>query len=95
MVKAKVLYYFQSLNPEKGEALAEVKKEHVEKLPLRKVSKEQQELFLNLVDQILAAKQRDPAANVAALEAEIDAHVYRLYGLTVEESAVVVESVGR
>ena len=51
--------------------------------------------IIALVTQILAAKQHDPAADVAALEAEIDAHVYRLYELTAEEIAVVEESVRR
>lgn len=42
-----------------------------------------------IVSQILAAKQTDPAADTAALEAEIDRLVYGLYGLTEEEIALV------
>jgi hypothetical protein len=42
-----------------------------------------------LVDRILAAKKADPAADTSALETEIDALVYRLYGLTEDEIAVV------
>ena len=42
-----------------------------------------------LVDQILAAKQRDPAADTRALETEIDRRVSALYGLTPEEIAIV------
>jgi hypothetical protein len=42
-----------------------------------------------LVDRILAAKKADPAADTSALEAEIDQLVYKLYGLTDEEIAVV------
>ena len=38
---------------------------------------------------ILAAKKADPAADTSALEAEIDQLVYKLYGLTDEEIAVV------
>ena len=41
------------------------------------------------VDRILAAKKADPAADTSALEAEIDRLVYKLYGLTDEEIAVV------
>jgi adenine-specific DNA-methyltransferase len=41
------------------------------------------------VDQILAQKQSTPAADTAALEAEIDALVYGLYGLTEAEVALV------
>jgi hypothetical protein len=37
----------------------------------------------------LAAKKRNPEADVSALEGEIDQLVYKLYGLTKEEIAVV------
>jgi len=46
-----------------------------------------------LVDQILTAKSADPAADVSALEREIDQLVYHLYGLTPEEIAVVEGSI--
>ena len=41
----------------------------------------------------IPAKHRDPAAEVSALEREIDRHVYRLYGLTPEEIAIVEENI--
>jgi hypothetical protein len=58
-------------------------------IPVKRVSQEQQQPVVKLVDRILAAKRADARADVSALEAEIDAHVYRLYGLTAEEIAVV------
>ncbi len=42
-----------------------------------------------LVTRILAAKKADPAADTSALEREIDEQVYKLYGLTAEEIAIV------
>ena len=42
-----------------------------------------------VVDQILAAKDADPASDSSALEAEIDRLVYDLYGLTEDEVAAV------
>jgi len=42
-----------------------------------------------LVDQILAAKRADAAADTSRLEAEIDRHVYALYGLTEAEIKIV------
>jgi len=42
-----------------------------------------------LVDQILAAKRADARADTSAWEAEIDRHVYALYGLTPEEIKIV------
>ncbi|MBI2909645.1 MAG: hypothetical protein HYX92_18555 [Chloroflexi bacterium] len=47
--------------------------------------------FEGLVSPILAAKAAEPEADVAALEREIDQLVYRLYGLTREEIAMVEE----
>ena len=41
------------------------------------------------MSQILAAKKRNSEMDTAALEWEIDQLVYRLYGLTTEEIAVV------
>ena len=41
------------------------------------------------VDRILALKARDAAADVSALEREIDELVYALYGLTPEEIKIV------
>ena len=43
----------------------------------------------NLVDKILAAKRANPAADVSAMEREIDQHVYKLYNLTPEEIKIV------
>ena len=50
--------------------------------------------IIALVDRILAAKKRDPAADVAALEREVDERVYRLYGLTKAEIRIVEEAAG-
>ena len=43
----------------------------------------------NLVTRILSAKASDLSADTSALEAQIDAHVFALYGLTDEEIAIV------
>ena len=45
--------------------------------------------FIQLVDGILSAKAADAEADTTALEEEIDRLVYKLYGLTDEEIAVV------
>jgi type I restriction-modification system DNA methylase subunit len=80
------------INPEKGETLAEVKKNHVEELPLPKVAfddPQKQKSIIALVDRILAVKQRDVEADTSALEQEIDQLVYQLYDLTPEEIQIV------
>ena len=44
---------------------------------------------INLVNQILDAKQENPQADTFELENEIDQLVYQLYGLTDEDFAVI------
>ena len=43
----------------------------------------------SIVDKILAAKKKDSNADTSALESEIDQLVYKLYGLTDDEIAIV------
>lgn len=75
--------------------------QYIEQLPVRRINlrlsqeKEAHDRVLGLVNKILAAKRADPAADISALEAEIDQLVYQLYGLTSEEIALVEESVKR
>jgi len=45
--------------------------------------------IVKLVNQILTAKHSDPNADTSALERQIDEIVYKLYGLTPEEIAIV------
>ncbi|MBC7446476.1 MAG: Eco57I restriction-modification methylase domain-containing protein, partial [Hymenobacteraceae bacterium] len=62
-------------------------KQYVEQLPIPRATPEQQAPIVALVEQILAAKATNPAADTTALEGEIDALVAALYGLTAEEAA--------
>jgi hypothetical protein len=59
------------------------------KLPIPDVPPERQQPLVELVDRILAAKRADSAADIAALEAELDRLVCGLYGLTTPETAMV------
>ena len=80
-------FIYGFINPERGEALAQVKKKHVEQLPIAVA--ENDDIIVQLVDKILAAKKSDPQADTSAWEREIDLMVYRLYGLTYDEVLVV------
>ena len=66
-----------------------ISKTFLEKLPIPKINDNLNKSFITLVDQILAAKQKDPKADTSALERQIDEMVYELYGLTPEEIAIV------
>ncbi|MCI0698915.1 N-6 DNA methylase [candidate division KSB1 bacterium] len=71
-----------------------VQRNELASLPIKFESSNQSSIkaFSAFVDQILAAKRANPAADVSALEGEIDQLVYRLYGLTAEEIAIVEEA---
>lgn len=68
-----------------------IKAEYLKDTPIPNASKHDQEILSDLARRILAFKRADPAADVSALEREIDQHVYRLYGLTPEEIKIVEE----
>jgi hypothetical protein len=80
---------YNSLVKEAGRVFPQVKLMHVKKLPFVIAEKTKQKNIAILVMQILAAKERNSAANTTAKEREIDRLVYELYSLTEEEIAIV------
>lgn len=79
-------FIYGYINPERGEALAQVKKNHVEQLP---IAIGEENAIKNLVDDILNKKEEDPQADTSTLENEVDKKVYHLYGLTFDEVIIV------
>ncbi len=70
------------------------KKAFIERLPIPKITPENQKLADKITDgakAILALKEKDPKANTQKLEKEIDALVYQLYNLTAEEIKIIEE----
>lgn len=65
------------------------KKDFLLKVPIPTATSEQQQEIITLVDQILSAKKSDPSADTSTQESQIDQLVYKLYGLTPEEIAIV------
>jgi len=72
----------------KGEML-ELYQKPLSEIPIKKISLSAQQPFITLVDQILAAKQKEPDADTSALERQIDQMVYKLYDLAPEEIEIV------
>ena len=68
---------------------SDVNPEYIRNIPIPPATAAEQKRIIGLVDRILAAKAADAGADVSGLEAEIDALVYRLYGLSDEEIATV------
>lgn len=89
LLNSKLFAFFYSyLSQEtEGRAFAQVKTTYIKKLPIP-VSIPCNEI-VSIVPRILAAKGRNAAADVSALEREIDQLVYALYGLTSEEIKIV------
>ena len=61
----------------------------LEALPIPAATSAQQKPIVALVDRILSAKRRNPSADTSDLERQIDALVYKLYGLSKNEIVVV------
>jgi hypothetical protein len=80
-------FYYETLNPEKGEVLAEVKKQNVEKLLIKIANNKTQFIFIQRVDEIIALKSQ--GKDTTALEQQIDNMVYKLYELTYEEVKII------
>ncbi|GAA9106708.1 class I SAM-dependent DNA methyltransferase [Helicobacter pylori] len=77
-----------------GESGYRYKKAFIERLPIPKITPENQKLADKITDgakAILEAKEKDPKANTQKLEKEIDALVYQLYNLTDEEIKTIEE----
>ncbi|GAA7224957.1 class I SAM-dependent DNA methyltransferase [Helicobacter pylori] len=75
-----------------GESGYRYKKAFIERLPIPKITPQNQELAHKITDcakAILEAKEKDPKANTQKLEKEIDALVYQLYNLTDEEIKII------
>jgi len=78
-------FYYQFLNPEKGEVLAEVKKENVEKLLVKEIDRKKQYPFIFLVDFLLNIKANESVGENEKLisyewfEQVLNGCVYELY----------------
>jgi adenine-specific DNA-methyltransferase len=86
--------YFQWLyhrGKRKGEML-ELFQVPLSEIPIKRISKGEQVVFIKLAEKILTARNRDPDEDTTKWETEIDQLVYELYGLTPDEIKLVEES---
>lgn len=90
LINSKMMnYYYQYLNPEKGEALAEVKKTHVEMLAIMAANINIQDQIVKLVKTLMIKKSK--GENTLQLERNVDSIVYHLYGLNEDEIRIIEE----
>ena len=78
LINSKLLDYYHSLlNPEKGEALAEVKKENLARLPIKTADKQTQDKVIALVESLLRHE-----GDFTVLSDQLNQIVFEIYGLT-------------
>ncbi|EIX7260928.1 Eco57I restriction-modification methylase domain-containing protein [Campylobacter coli] len=87
-----IFYYFKNIGhlySDKGFLLSN---QYVEKFPILKIHSKNQKIadeLINLVDEILKAKEQDKNANTQELENKINSLVYKLYNLTEEDIKII------
>ncbi|MDR2755560.1 MAG: Eco57I restriction-modification methylase domain-containing protein [Planctomycetaceae bacterium] len=69
------------------------KKEFLSQLPIPDILLTEQQPIITLVDKILSAKKKNPAADTSTLEQQIDSLIYGLYGITPKEQAIIEKSI--
>ena len=82
-------YYFSQKTARIAGGRMRYTKQYVEQIPIPQIPLKEQQPFIILVDQTLAAKKDNPHSDTTLLERQIDEMVYKLYELTYEEVKVV------
>ena len=82
-------YLFSQIGSTSGGGTTRWQAFTMERLFVPRATKEKQSRMAGLVERLLATKSADTEVNTSVFESQIDAQVYRLYGLTSEEIAVV------
>ncbi len=94
LLNSKCIYFAMRKFYMGGGIEGELKTNNLEKIPIPKITPQNQKLAHKITDgaeAILKSKEKDPKANTQKLEKEIDALVYQLYNLTDEEIKIIEE----
>lgn len=93
LLNSQALWWFiQQTAASKQGGFYEFKPMYVTQLPIPPATTKQRSAIEQLVERIMAAKQKNSVADVAAQEQEIDELVYKLYNLTPEEIRIIEDS---
>lgn len=85
-------WYFKQIGATLGANGYEMSKIFVEKLPIPKITNENENLtdeLVNLVNQILALKAENSSADTSQLEKDIDNLIYKLYNLSPNDIKII------
>jgi hypothetical protein len=91
LINSKLANYL--LDQIRGIGNIDINPEYLKNIAIPKASLEQQQIFVNLIDQILNLKQL--SLSTLELEEEIDNMVYKLYELTFEEVLIIEPNFSR
>ena len=80
-------WHYKQISVQLGSGTVRMFSIYVKQLPIPQISKIEQQPFINLVDKIILAKERK--RNTQVLEQEINLLVYKLYGLSMREIAII------
>jgi hypothetical protein len=83
-------YYKYKFSTKKEDVFPEIQTYFFEQLPI--TNTENQQPIMSLVEKILSKKQHDSQSDTSQLEAEIDANIFHLYGVTEKEMMMVLLS---
>jgi hypothetical protein len=92
VLNSKMGHYLLKDAPKTGTGDLLISVQALEPVRIPMLSQEEQQPFIDLVNQILAAKAANPATDTSALESEIDEMVYDLYSLTEDEIAIIKDN---
>ncbi|MCG8183688.1 DUF7149 domain-containing protein [Tenacibaculum piscium] len=81
-------YWFNSNGKKRGIGV-DIGVKVFRQFPIKEISEKEQTPFIEKVDKILSIKKENPESDTSVLEKQIDQMVYKLYGLTADEVAIV------
>ena len=84
-----VQYIWKCRYSDNKKLFPKIKGYQLRELPIPDVGKKEQRDVVSVVEKIIEAKKTDPSSNTTSLEDEINTLVYKLYGLTDDEIAIV------
>ena len=82
-------FYYQTKFKAETDLFPKIRIIQAKELPIPNIPISEQQPLITLVSHILSLKKENPVADTSALEREIDALVYGLYGLTDEEIIII------
>ncbi|WP_233901175.1 DUF7149 domain-containing protein [Tenacibaculum piscium] len=87
--KLATFYHFNSSPKATKGAFPKILVYDIKNFPIKEISEKEQTPFIEKVDKILSIKKENPESDTSVLEKQIDQMVYKLYGLTADEVAIV------